>query len=107
MRVAEAAIASLEQQHARARLIEIGDQCLVVFFIDLGPDGHLENSVSTIGARHLLSHAIATVFRRNVLLESVVDQGVEIVCGFDPDVTAAATIATIGSTEFDELFPAE
>ena len=60
MRIAEAAIAALGEQHALARLGEIGDQRLVVFLEDLRAGRHL-------AARHprrrapvrLLAHAVA------------------------------------------------
>ena len=42
-----------------------------------------------------------------MLLEAVVDQGVEILHRFGPDIAAAAAIAAIGSAIFDELLAPE
>src|SRR5438045_1680374 len=107
MGVAKAAIAALEQHHARAGLIDIGDQRFIVFFVDLSPDRHFEDRVGAVRARHFFPHAVAAILRRDMLLESVIDQRIEIFRSFRPHIAAPPAVATIRPTEFDELFAAE
>ena len=107
MGIAKAAIAALEQHHARAGVIEIGDQRFVVFFVDLRAGGHFEDCIGAVRARHFFPHAVAAILGRDVLLESVIDQRIEILRGFRPHIAATPSVATIRATELNELFAAE
>ncbi len=42
-----------------------------------------------------------------VLLVAEIDQRVETIDGFDPDIAAATAIAAVRSAEFDEFLPPE
>ena len=90
-----------------AVLGQIGDQGLAVFLIDLRSDRHLHHRVGAIGAGHHLALAAFAALGLHMLLEAVVDQGVEIVHRLGPDIAALAAIAAIGTAIFDELLPAE
>jgi hypothetical protein len=81
MRVAEAAIAALEQQHALAEFGQVGNQRLVVFLEDLRADRHLQNHIAAMGAGAVAAHAVNAGFGLEVLLVAVVDQRVETIDG--------------------------
>ncbi len=101
MGIAEAAIAALGQQHALARLGQIGDQGFPIFLVDLGAGRNLEHGIGAAGAMHVAAHAGLAVLGIDVLLIAVVDQRVEIVHGLGPDIAAASAIAAPGAAEFD------
>src|SRR5206468_2369674 len=107
MGIAEAAIAAAEQFHPRAILGEIGDQGLAILFIDLGPDRHFHNGIVAIGTGHHLAFAAAAILGLHMLLEAVIDQGVEIVDRLRPDIAAPAAIAAIGTAIFNEFLAPE
>src|SRR5262249_1983059 len=107
MRVAEAAIAAARHSHLFSHPGEIGSQCLIVFFEDLRAGGKLEHEVGSVGAGPLLAHAMAAGPGLEVLVIAIVDQRVQSVDGFDPHIAAPATVATVGSTELDELLAPE
>src|SRR3546814_12970549 len=50
---------------------------------------------------------MATALGAEMLLVAVVDQGVQPVDAFDPDVAALAAVAAVGAAVFDELLAAE
>ena len=58
MRIAEAAIAALEQQHALAGFGQIAIRRFAVFLIDRGADRHAQDRIGAIGAGHLAAHAV-------------------------------------------------
>jgi hypothetical protein len=58
MRVAEAAIAALEQGQLLADFGEVGDQRLAVLLEHLGADRHLEDRIAALGAMAVLAHAV-------------------------------------------------
>src|SRR5205814_3712806 len=95
MGIAEATIAAPQDKDARTRPREIGDQGLVVFLIDLRSDRHFHDRVRTIGARHVLAHAGAAALRRDVLLKAVVDERIQVLHRFDPDLAPIAAITAI------------
>ena len=107
MRVAEAAIAALRQQHLVAELVEIGEQGLAVFLIDLGADRHLQDQVLAVGAVAVLAHAIAAALRLVVLQIAVIDQGIEPVHRARDHVATVPAVAAIGPAELDEFFAPE
>ena len=86
---------------------EIGDQGFAILFIDLGADRDLHHGVGAIGAGHDLAFAAFAALGLHMLLIAVVDQGVEILHRFGPDVAALAAIAAIGTAIFDELLAPE
>src|SRR4051794_13910491 len=107
MRIAEAALAALEQQRARAGMIEIGDQHFAVFLEDLRADGDTQNRIGTGGACHLLAHAVLAVPGLDVLREAIVDEGIQILHSFRPHIAATPAIAAVGAAELDELLAAK
>jgi len=105
--VAEAAVAAFQQADPHARLVQVGDQGLVVFLIDLGPDRHLQLDVLAVAAMTVTAHAVDAGLGAEVLPVAEVDQGVQSIHRLDPDVTATAAVAAIGSAVFDELLAPE
>src|SRR4051812_23290664 len=107
MGIAKAAIAALEQAIAHSRLVQVDDQRLTVFFIDLGADRNLHHGVGAAGPGHHLALAALAALGLHMLLEAVIDQGVEILHRFGNHIAAAPAVAAIRSAIFDELFTAE
>ncbi len=107
MGVAKTAISAPQDADACARLGEIGDQALVVFLIDLRAHRHSHDCIRAVGARHVLAHAGTAAFRRDVLLEAVVDEGVQVLHRLHPDIAPIAAIAAIGTAVLDEFLAAE
>ena len=103
MLVAEAAVAAAGKANAVAYLHQIGDQGLVVLFIELGAGRDVQHHVGGIRAGPALAHAVAAGRGLEVLLVAVVDERVEAVDRFRPHIAAAAAIAAGRAPELDEL----
>ena len=71
------------------------------------PAGHLQHHVGALGAGAVLAHAVAAGLGLEMLLVAVVDERVEPLDAFRPDVAAAAAVAAVRPAELDELFTAE
>ena len=107
MGIAEAAIAAAGKTLALADMDHIGDQGLVVLIQDLGADRHFQDDIIATGASAVLAHAVVAACRLEMLLIAIVDQGVEALDTFHPDVTATAAITAVGAAEFDVFFTPE
>src|SRR6185437_10776918 len=107
MGVAEAAIAASEQGHALADMGQVGDQGFVVVLEDLGADRNAHDDVRRIGAMPVLAHAVATGLGLEMLLVTVVDEGVQRVDALDHDVAAAASVAAVRPAELEEFLAQE
>src|SRR5690606_16677560 len=107
MQVAEAAVAALEEQHALADFGQVGDQRLVVLLQHLRANRNAQHDIGTLGAIALLAHAMATGLCLEMLAVTIVDQRVEAIDTFYPDVATATAVAAVRSTELDELLAAE
>ena len=105
--VAEAAIAAAREQHAHTGFVQIGDNGLFVFVENLGARRHFQDDTLAVGAVTVLAHAVAAGRAFEVLLVAIVDQCVEAVSGFDPDIAATPSVAAIGAAEWDELLAPE
>src|SRR5204863_1303049 len=101
--VAEAAVAAAAEEEAGAGVVHVGDDGFLVLVEDLGADGDLEDDVGAVGAVAVAAHAVAAGLGLEVLLISIIDEGVEAVDGLDPDVAAAAAVAAVGAAVLDEL----
>jgi len=107
MRVAEAAVAALEQHDALAGCGQVGEDRFPVFGEDLGAHGHAQHFVIAIRAGAVPSRAGTPVFRFLMLLIAIVDQRVEVRGGLDDHVAALAAVAAVRPSEFDEFLPPE
>src|SRR5580704_4231884 len=107
VRVAEAAVAAAREHGALATLGEIGKQSNAVFLVDLGTHRHLEQGVSTVGAVAVLAHAGAAILGEEVLLITIVDEGVEAFDRLGDHITALAAVAPVRAAELDELLAPE
>src|SRR6186713_1908902 len=103
MIIAETAIAALEQAIALPRYGHIDDQTLAVFLIDFGSDRHLHDRIGAAGAGHHLAFAAFTALGLHMLLETVVDQGVEIFHRLRDHIAAAPAVTAIGPAIFDKF----
>src|SRR5690606_23790407 len=83
------------------------DQRLIVFLIDLGTHRHLHHHIRALGAGAVAAHAVHAGLGAEMLLVAIVDQRVQAVDGFQPDIAATAAIAAIRPAEFDEFFAAK
>jgi len=106
-RIAETAIAAVGQHDALAEFSKIREQCLAIFFVNLGADRHFEHDVGAGSAVAILAHAAAAVLRREMLLVAVVDQGVEPIDRLHHHVAAIAAVAAVRPAIFDEFLAAE
>src|SRR6185437_916960 len=85
----------------------VDDQGFAVFLIDLGADRHLHHRVGAAGAGHHLALAAFAAFGLHMLLEAVVDQGVEIFDRFGNHVAAAPAVTAVRAAILDELLAPE
>jgi hypothetical protein len=93
MRVAEAAVAALGEQHALVDLGQVGDHRLFVLVEDLGPHGDAQDDVVPVLAGAVAAHAGLAVLGEEMLLVAEVDERVEPVDRDHPDVAAAPAVA--------------
>src|SRR5690606_37485469 len=107
MHVAETAIAAAGEAEPVADLLQVADQRLAVFLEDLGSGRYLEHDIGAARAGAVAAHAVHAGSGLEMLLVAIVDQRVESGHRLDPYVAAVATIAAVGSAEFDELLPPE
>jgi hypothetical protein len=105
--VAKAAIAALGKQESLADFGEIGDQRFAVLLIYLRALRHLQHNVGTFGAVAVAPHAVHAGLGLEVLLVTVIDQGVEAGHDLHPDIAATAAIAAVGAAEFNEFLAPE
>src|SRR5262249_17028433 len=103
MGVAEAAVAALEEDQARAGLGQIGQHRLLVLIEDLGAGRHFDDQGRCHGPMALAALAIAAARGFEMLGVAEVDQGVQPVTDREHDVAAAAAIAAIRTALVDEL----
>ena len=54
---------------------------------------------------HVAAHPMGAGFGLEVLLVAVVDQGVQALNRFNPDIAAASAVAAVRAAVFNELFP--
>ena len=107
MRVAEAAVAAVQEHGAVAWLDEVEQHGLAVLVEHLGPDGNAQHKGLARGAGAVAPGPAASVLRPEMLLIAVVDQGVEIGRGLEDHVAAPSAVAAIGAAELDELLAPE
>src|ERR1700712_5288814 len=107
MVIAEAAIATLEQAETLTDCRHVDDQRLAVFLINLGADRNFHNGIVAAPAGHHLAQAALAALRLHMLLEAIVDQGVEILHRHGHDIAAAPAVTTIGPAILDEFLMPE
>ena len=107
MEIAKAAIAALGQKDPLADLGDIGDDGFLIFLEDFGAHRHAQHDIIAILACALLAHAGLAAAREEMLLVAEIDQRVQTVNRFGPDIAAAPAIAAIGAAIFDVFFTPE
>src|SRR6516162_6438094 len=107
MRVAETAIAALQEDPPLAGTSEVGEHLPVLGIHDLGPDRDRQDEIVTVRAGALAPSPRPAGRCPEVLAIAVVDQGVEIVRRGKDDVAALAAVTTVGAAELDELLAAK
>src|SRR5207244_10523730 len=95
------------EEELRAGVVEVGDDGFLIFIKDFGADGDLEDDVAAVGAVAVAAHAVAAGLGLEVLLISIIDEGVEAFDGLDPDVAALAAVAAIGAGVLGERLAAD
>ena len=71
------------------------------------PAGTFSTTSLPPGAVAVLAHAMLALLGLEVLLVAVIDERVEALDAFGPNIAAAAAVAAVGPAELDELFPAK
>src|SRR5262249_6765668 len=94
-------------QMGLANLLEVREQRLTIFFVNLRAGRDLHDDVGAIRAVAVLAHAAAAILGGEVLLVAVVDQRVESVHRGDDHVAAAPAVAAVRAAELDELLAPE
>src|SRR5215469_1131702 len=107
MRVAEAAIAALQEHVPLARLGEVEQHNLVLLVHDLRADRHAQHGAFARGAAAIGAHAVMAVLSAEMLLIAVIDERVEVGDRFDNDVAAAPAITAVRPAELDEFLAPE
>ena len=107
MGVAEAAIAALGQQDLLAGRVRSAISVSLSSSKICVPDRHLQRDVVALAAGQVAAHAVHAGLGLEMLLVAIVDQRVEAVDAFGPDIAAAAAIAAVGAAELDELLAPE
>ena len=107
MAIAEAAIAAAGEAHALPDFRQIGKQDLAVLIENLGAGRHFQNRIGALAARPVLAHAVHPGGRLEMLLVAVIDQSIEAGNAFGDDIAAAAAVAAIRATEFNEFLAPE
>src|SRR5262245_28974170 len=107
MRIAETAIAATREPRPFAHPLEVGDQRLIVRFKYLSAGRHFEHEIGGIGAGALPAHSANTRLGLEMLLVAVVDERIQAVDRFDPDIAAPPAVAPVRPAEFDELLASE
>ena len=70
---------------------------------NLRTDGHPQHRVSACRTAPVLAHTVGPAFRFEMLLVTIIDQGVEAGDTFNHDIAATTAIAAIRSAKFDVL----
>ena len=92
---------------ALARLGQVGDQRLLVLFVDFRADGHHQGHVLARRPRHVPAHAVNARLRLEVLAVAIIDQRVQVLRRLREDVPAPPAIAAVGAAELHELLAAK
>src|SRR5262245_25928575 len=103
MRIAKTAITTLGNRRALTDFGEIGNEHLAVLLIDLRAELHLQHDILAVGARAIFAHPVAAALALEVLLITIVDQGVEAVDGLNHDVAAFTAVAAVRAPELNKF----
>ena len=83
-------------------------QCLTGIFINGGcSNRHFQHNVGTFGTGAVAATALLTVFSAITTGVAVINQGVEVLIGFQKYGTAVATITAVRTTLGNEFFTTE
>ena len=104
MRVAKTAIAAFQEKDALTFLLKVEQDGFLVACQNLCADGNFQNQISAAKSRSVASGAAFAVSGFVMLLETIIDQGVQIICGFEKYIAAFAAITAIRAAEFHIFF---
>src|SRR5690606_28645354 len=107
MDIAESAIATARDQMTVSGARKVADQRAVLGIVDLRAHRNLQHDILALGAGALAPHAVHAGPGPEVLAVAIVDQRVQPLHGFCPDIAATAAIAAVRSAELDEFLAAE
>jgi len=99
--------AALDNADALTGLGQVTDDLLGRRIDHRGAHGDRQHQVFALGAGALGAPALLTVLRSETSGVTVIDQGVQVDVGFEPDRPAIAAVTAIGATLLDEFLPAE
>src|SRR5690606_15828192 len=105
--VAQTVPAALGDQQALSRLDQVANHLLGVGVDHRGTHRHRQDQILALGAGALAGAALLAVGGDEAAGVAVVDQGVEVVRGFQIDGAAVTAVAAVGAALLDELFAAK
>ena len=105
--IAPAAVAAAQQPLAHADRIHVEQDGFLVLVQHLGTDRYLEHHILALAAVHLAALAEMAGLGLEMLLVTIVDQGVQPLDRLDPDIAAAAAVAAVGPAVLDIFLPPE
>ena len=97
MHVAESALAASCDNDLLACFSEISDDLAGFDIFYDSADGNTDDKVFAALAVHLFAHALCTVLRNELVLESEVLKARQIRCGLQDNISAVAAVTTVGS----------
>jgi len=78
-----------------------------MFIENLGADGYIQNDVITAGAGAVAAHAVNATLGFEMLLVTIIDQGIQAFDRLDQDMTATTAIAAVRAAIFDVFLTPE
>ena len=95
--VAKAALAASGNYDLLSGFRKVGDDLAGFDVFYDSADGNTDDEVLTALAVHLFAHALCTVLRNELVLESEVLKARQIRCGLQNNISAIAAVTTVGS----------
>src|SRR5690606_32958452 len=105
--IAQPVPAALGHHQSLARLDQVADHFLSGHVDDRGAHRYRQDQVFTLGPGAIGAAALLTVLRQEFARIAVVDQGVEVLAGFEEHRATVTPIAAVGAALLDELLAAE
>ena len=107
MGIAMPAVAAAAEDDRLTCGIEIGEHGLLIIRKNLRADGDFDAHVRRAGAGAVGAGAVAALPGAEMLGVAEVDEGVQVLGGFEDDVAAAAAVTAVRAAEFDEALAPE
>ena len=107
MDVAPATLAALDDAHAFAIAIEVGDDLMGFLIAYYGADGHAQFQVHASLAVAVRAHAMFAMLGAENARVAILDECVEVTVSDHPDAATTAAVAAVGATLGNVFFASE